>query len=141
LQEQYSRIPIIELYDQLVVPLQGDLTDQAAGQMTQDVLERIRTTGAKGLVIDLTGVWMLDSHLCSVLSQLAMAARLMGTRSVICGMNPDTAMTLQMMGVDLKFTQTALRLEAALERLGVRVISGEHAEHDLHELPEEDVDE
>lgn len=118
---QYHRVPIIRLWNQLVVPLQGDLTDELAEWMINDVLERIRETDADGLVIDLTGVWMLDSHLCHVLSNLAAAAKLMGASTVICGMNPDTALTLQTMGVDMQLTRTALRLETALEMQGIRL--------------------
>lgn len=117
----HLRIPIMELCEQLVVPLQGDVTDEIAARLLSDVLDRIRSCGARGLVLDLTGVWLLDSHLCSVLSRLAAAARLMGTRSVICGMNPDTALTLQTMGIGVGFAATALRLEDALEVLGVHV--------------------
>lgn len=118
----YTRVPIIELFDQLLVPLQGDITDSLAERLTSDVLERIRSSGAAGLVIDLTGVWMLDSHLCAVLSTMAASARLMGARTVVCGMNPDTAMTLQTMGVEMRFSNTALKLEGALEALGVRLV-------------------
>jgi rsbT antagonist protein RsbS len=123
LQRSHERVPIIQLFDQLVVPLQGDITDDLADALTQDVLERIRRSDAAGLVIDLTGVWMLDSHLCHVLSNLATAAGLMGASTVLCGMNPDTALTLQTMGIDMRLTRTALRLENALAMQGVRLLT------------------
>jgi rsbT antagonist protein RsbS len=73
-------------------------------------------------VIDVTGVWMIDSHLCAVLSHLASCARLMGTRTIISGLSPEIALTLQTMGVELQSMQTALTVEQALEMLGLRVV-------------------
>jgi rsbT antagonist protein RsbS len=113
-------IPVIELWGQLLVPLQGELGDRQMDDLQTNVLERIRDRGAEGVVIDASGVWMMDSHLCAVLGRLAGAARLMGARAVLCGLGPDVVMTLQSMGIDLEGVDTALGLEAALELLGVR---------------------
>ncbi len=116
----YSRIPIIKLWHLLLVPLQGELTDELAGQLTNEVLEQIHKFGSSGLVIDITGLWLVDSHLCAVLSQLSSAASLMGASTFISGMKPDIALTLETMGVQLKGVSTTLDLEGALERLGVK---------------------
>jgi rsbT antagonist protein RsbS len=93
-------------------------------------------------VLDLTGVWIMDSHLCSVLSNLASAARLMGTPTIISGLSPEIAMTLQTMGVELESVQTALSLEQALAMLGLDVRRAEedderNADRDLWEEDEE----
>jgi rsbT antagonist protein RsbS len=117
-QELY-RVQIIKLWNNILVPLMGEINDQLARRLNEDVLQRIHETGAAGLVIDVTGVWMMDSHLCSVLSRLAEAAGLIGTRTVISGLTPDIAITLQMMGAELRGAHTALTLEEALESLGV----------------------
>ena len=114
-----NRIPVIQLWQRIVVPLQGDVTDETAAVLVDDVLRTIRDTSAAGLVIDVTGMWTMDSHLCHVIANLAAAARLMGTPTVICGMSAPIAMTLQTMGADFRLAQTALTLEDALERLGV----------------------
>src|SRR6478735_3931912 len=116
----YSRIPIIKLWHLLLVPLQGELTDELASQLTDEVLEQIHKFGSSGLVIDITGLWLVDSHLCAVLSQLSSAASLMGASTFISGMKPDIALTLETMGVQLKGVSTTLDLEGALERLGVK---------------------
>src|SRR5205814_2189237 len=76
---------------------------------------------ASGLVIDITGLWVLDSHLCSILAELASDASLMGARTLISGMNPDIALTLETMGVGLGNVLTTLDLESALNVLGVRL--------------------
>ena len=82
---------------------------------------RIYLTGASGLVLDITGLWMVDSHLCAVLSNIASAAALVGAKTIISGMSPEIATTLQTMGAELRGAQTALTVEEALEALGVRV--------------------
>jgi rsbT antagonist protein RsbS len=119
---EHTRIPIIKIWHILLVPLQGQVDDALAEQLRQDVLVRIQNTEVTGLVMDVTGLWLMDSHLCSVLSQIASAARLMGTYTVICGMAPEIALTLQTMGLELSNVGTELSLEQALARLGVGVL-------------------
>jgi rsbT antagonist protein RsbS len=114
------RVPIIKIWDILLVPLQGEITDEVAARLKGDVLERIHSEGATGVVIDVTALWMMDSHLCSVISRLAAASSLMGARTFLCGMNPDIALTIHAMGLDLESVQATLSLEEALELLGVR---------------------
>lgn len=123
-----KRLPIINLWDRILVPLQGDVTDDLAEQLNTDVLKAIHESGARGLVVDLTGVWIMDSHLCAVLTNLAGAARLMGTPTILSGMSPEIAMTLQAMGVELASIRTALTLEQALTMLGLEVHRAEDAE-------------
>lgn len=113
------RIPIIRVWDLLLVPLQGELEDALAERLLADVLEAIHAEEVSGLVIDITGLWMMDSHLCAVLSRLACAAELMGARTVVSGMSAETALTLQTMGLELAGVQTVLSLEQALELRGV----------------------
>ena len=125
-----KRLPIINLWDRILVPLQGDVTDDLAEQLNTDVLRSIHESGAKGLVLDLTGVWIMDSHLCAVLSNLAAAARLMGTPTILSGLSPEIAMTLQAMGVELAAVRTALTLEQALTMLGLEVHRAEDAERE-----------
>ena len=125
---ELRRLPIIKLWDRLVVPIQGEITDELASHLSQEILREIHVSGAHGLVLDLTGVWIMDSHLCSVLSNLASAARLMGTPTIISGLSPEIAMTLQTMGVELVSVQTALTLEQALAMLGLDVLRAEEAD-------------
>lgn len=114
----YNRIPIIKLWHVLLIPLQGELTDELADQLTAEVLDRIHREGTSGIVVDITGLWMVDSHLCSVLSQLSAAAQLLGAKTIISGLKPDIALTLETMGIELHALTTALDLEAALLGLG-----------------------
>jgi rsbT antagonist protein RsbS len=120
MEDDYNGIPIIKFWEFLLVPLQGDMTDDMAGQLVSAVLDKIHVEGSVGLVIDITGLWLVDSHLCSVLSQLAAAAKLMGARTIISGMKPEIAMALETMGITLQNVKTTLDLETALDLLGVR---------------------
>ncbi len=124
----HQSIPIIKLWHLLLVPLQGELTDELANQLTSEVLQRIHELGCSGLLIDITGLWLVDSHLCAVLSHLSQAASLMGAKTFISGMKPDIALTLETMGVELKGVRTTLDLESALQLLGVQ-----RPEHDEDE--------
>jgi rsbT antagonist protein RsbS len=120
LDTHYSRVPIIKAWNLLLIPLQGEMTDDLANELTNEVLDRIHRLGCSGLVIDITGLWIVDSHLCAVLSQLSSSAALMGARTFISGMKPDIALALETMGVQLKGVSTTLDLEDALELLGIR---------------------
>lgn len=118
--DQAGRVPILRLWGRLLVTMQGEITDDLAEQVSEDLLRMIHIDGADGLVLDLTGVWNMDSHLCAALSRLAQSAGLMGTPTIITGLSPEIAQTLQMMGIELD-VQTALTVEQALERLGISV--------------------
>ncbi len=119
-----GRIPLIPLWGQLIVALQGDMDDRQAAILAEDVLRAIQRTGAKGMVVDISGLWLVDSHLCSVLARLATSSRLMGTRTILTGMNPDVALTLQSMGIQFEGVETALGLEEGLALLGLQVVGG-----------------
>jgi rsbT antagonist protein RsbS len=134
---ELKRLPIINLWDRILVPIQGDVNDDLAEQLNTEVLRAIHESGAKGLVIDLTAVWIMDSHLCAVLSNLAAAAALMGTPTILSGLSPEIAMTLQAMGVEFEDVRTALTLEQALTMLGLEV---RRAEDDDEEDEDEDDD-
>jgi rsbT antagonist protein RsbS len=122
-----DRLPVINLWNHVLVPLQGEISDAIAERLVDQVLDTIKNTGAEGLIIDLTGIWMVDSHLCAVLSRLAASARLMGAHSIMCGMNAQVAITLQTMGIDMGVVRTTLTLEAAFKSLGIGRLDGKEA--------------
>jgi rsbT antagonist protein RsbS len=116
---QGHRIPIIKLWNLLVVPLQGDVSDGVADELRREVLDRIHREGCSGLIVDITGLWTVDSHLCALLSRLSTAASVMGAKTFVAGMNAEIALTLETMDIPLTGVRTTLDLERALELLGV----------------------
>jgi rsbT antagonist protein RsbS len=111
------RIPIIELYSNLIVPIQGSIADGAMAALTDDVTRRIAHGAARGLVIDVSGVELMDSFITRNIRDLAIAARLMGVPTVVSGLRPAIAITLVEMGLEIHGLETTLNLERALERL------------------------
>jgi rsbT antagonist protein RsbS len=112
-----ARIPIIELYSNLVVPIQGAIDDDAMARLQEDVTQRIQADGARGLVIDVSGIEFLDSFMTKNLRDLALTARLMGVSAVVSGLRPAVAITLIEMGLEIPGVKTTLNLERALEAL------------------------
>lgn len=135
--EPVYRIPIIKLWSLLLVPLQGDVTDRASEQLKEELLVRVHREDVDGLIIDISALWLVDSHLCSTLSHIASAAALMGTETVLSGMKPETAITLETMGIELKGVRTTLNLDDALQQLGVH--RARQAWHDGYAIETEPV--
>jgi rsbT antagonist protein RsbS len=112
-----GHVPVLRLGDVLLVTLQGDLYDSAAQQLQQDLGETIVSTGVTGLVIDISGVEIVDSFLGRVLAEIAANARLLAARTVVAGMRPAVAITLVELGLTLPGLRTALTTEAAMDLL------------------------
>ncbi len=114
---QDARIPIIGLYANLIVPIQGAIADDVMVQLQEDVTRRIEGGRVRGLVIDVSGIEILDSYLTRNLRDLALTARLMGVSAVVSGLRPAVAITLIEMGLEIPGVHTTLNLERALEVL------------------------
>ncbi|MFF5402703.1 STAS domain-containing protein [Streptomyces misionensis] len=113
-------VPVLALGDVLLVSLQGELHDGMAEQLQQDLSERVATTGVTGVVIDISGVEIVDSFLGRVLAEIASTARLLAARTVLAGMRPAVAITLVELGLTLPGLTTALDVDRALELLSQR---------------------
>lgn len=115
-----THIPIIKLYDTLIVTIQVELSDRVVMQLKDDIGETIQTLGPKGLIIDVSGVGIIDSYISRAIRDIGLMSRLMGVEAVISGLDPNIAMTLTEMGMDLEGVNTYLHLEAAYEALNGR---------------------
>lgn len=119
----------------LVVPIQGELYDELILQIQRDILEEIKQTGIKGVIVDLAGVDIIDSFLGRVVSDTAKMASMLGATTVLTGFKPAVVASL----VDLDFEpgdiQTALTLEDGFHKLGPIVAPEEieEVEEDLEE--------
>ncbi|WUA30079.1 STAS domain-containing protein [Streptomyces canus] len=113
-------VPVLALGDVLLVTLQGELHDGAAEQLQHDISRRIASSPmlVAGVVIDLSGVEIIDSFLGRVLAEIAASARLLAARTILAGMRPAVAITLVELGLPLPGLCTALNVEKALSLLG-----------------------
>ncbi|MCM3588732.1 STAS domain-containing protein [Mesobacillus maritimus] len=111
------RIPILKLYNCLLVSIQWELDDQTALQFQEDLLQKIHETNASGVVIDLTSIDFIDSFIAKVLGDVIDMSNLMGAKVVITGIQPAVAITLIELGIGLNNVLTAIDLEKGLEKL------------------------
>jgi rsbT co-antagonist protein RsbR len=108
--------PVLRVRDRLLIlPIIGGLDSQRARQLTQQLLSAIRETRARMVVIDITGVGMIDLTVANHLVQTIEAARLMGAQAIITGLSSEVAQTLVDLGVDLSMMQTVGDLQGGLE--------------------------
>ena len=110
-------VPILQLRDILLTSIQVDLTDQEALEFQNDLLHKVTVTDAKGVVIDITAMDVVDSFMARVLNETATMVRVLGAEAVVCGMQPNVALTLIEMGRQLVGVETTLNLDQALERI------------------------
>jgi rsbT antagonist protein RsbS len=116
-----KRIPIIKIRDYLIVSIQVDMHDRLALQLQTQILEEIYRTGAKGVLIDISTLEMVDSFIGRVLSGMASMASIMDAAVVIVGMQPAVAITLVELGLEMPGVDTALNMELGMEMLEKRL--------------------
>jgi len=115
------RIPIIKIHDFLIVSIQVDMHDRMAIQLQTQILEEISRTGAKGVLIDISTLEMVDSFIGRVLSGMASMASIMDAAVVIVGMQPAVAITLVELGLEMPGVETALNMELGMDMLDRRL--------------------
>jgi rsbT antagonist protein RsbS len=119
-----DRIPILVLGDSLLVSIQVELQDHTVLTLQEDLAERIVQTGARGVVIDISGVEIVDSFIGRMLASIAALSRVLDAETVVVGMRPAVAITLVELGVSFDGVRTALDLEKGLAIL--RGLAGRH---------------
>jgi len=108
--------PVLRLRDRLLImPIIGVIDSHRASQLTQHLLQRIRTDRAKVVVMDITGVPTVDSAVANHLSQAVQASRLMGATVIVTGLSAEVAQTLVRLGVDLTKVRTVGDLQEGIE--------------------------
>lgn len=117
-------IPILKVGSNLLVTVHIELRDAVADAFQEDVLATIEKTGAAGLLIDISGLDMVDTYVARVLAETGRMARLMGTETVLVGMRPDVSATLIRMGYAMDGVQTALNVDDGLEVLAASTKKG-----------------
>jgi len=112
-----ERIPVLKIGPVLLVSIQVELDDEVVVALQEDLARRIVETGATGVVIDISGLEVVDSFVGRMLSTMAAVSGILDARAVVVGMRPAVAITLVEMGLDLPGVDTALDLERGLRRL------------------------
>ena len=125
------RIPIIKIKNYLIVSIQVDMHDKLAIQLQSQILEEIERTGAKGVLIDISVLEMVDSFIGRMLSGMASMASIMDAAVVIVGMQPAVAITLVELGLEMPGVDTALNMEKGMEMLDKRLLELEDDDLDL----------
>ncbi|MFF2860226.1 STAS domain-containing protein [Streptomyces rubiginosohelvolus] len=112
-----ERVPVLRIGDILLVSIQVDLEDQTVLDLQEDLSEQIVARAARGVVIDITAVEIVDSFVGRMLATIASISRLLDAETVVVGMRPAVAITLVELGLSLGGVRTALDLEKGLALL------------------------
>jgi rsbT antagonist protein RsbS len=115
-----ERVPIIKIGQTLLVSIQGDLEDQSVMRLQEDLANELAAVGARGVIIDITAVELVDSFMGRMLTMMGSVSRLFDAETIIAGMRPAVAITLTELGLSLQGVRTALNAEKALEFLNGR---------------------
>jgi rsbT antagonist protein RsbS len=112
-----ERIPILKMGDFLLVTIQVDMHDRLALQLQDDLTARIAQSGARGVLIDISALAVVDSFIGRMIGNLAAMARVLDAQTVVTGMRPAVAITLVELGLDLTGVRTALNVEKGMAQL------------------------
>ena len=112
-----DHIPILKMGEFLLVTIQVDMHDQLAIQLQDDLTNRISKTGAKGVLIDISALGMVDSYMGRMLANISSMAAILDARTVLVGMQPAVAITLVELGLTLHGVKTALNVDRGMEYL------------------------
>lgn len=123
-----DRIPILQMGEFLLVTIQVDMHDQLAMTLQDDLTARIEKTGAKGVLIDISSLEMVDSFIGRMIANISGMSRILDASTVVVGMRPAVAITLVELGLSLTGVQTALSVERGMERLRA-AMAGKDADH------------
>ena len=121
-----ERIPILKMGEFLLVTIQVDMHDQLAMTLQDDLTERIVGTRARGVLIDISALEIVDSFIGRMLGNIASMSRMLDAETVVVGMRPAVAITLVELGLTLTGVRTALNVEAGMELLRDTIENGQH---------------
>ena len=113
-----ERIPILRMGDLLLVTIQVDMHDRLAMTLQDDLTERIVRDAARGVLIDISALDLVDSFIGRMISNTAAMARVLDAQTVVVGMQPAVAITLVELGLTLHGVKTALNVEKGMALLG-----------------------
>ncbi len=116
-----EKIPILRMGEFLLVTIQVDMHDRLALALQDDLTNRITETGARGVLIDISSLEIVDSFIGRMLGNIAAMSRVLDAQTVVVGMPPAVAITLVELGMSLTGVKTALNVDAGMELLRLAV--------------------
>jgi rsbT antagonist protein RsbS len=112
-----DKIPILRMGSILLVTIQVDLYDRLALSLETDLIQAVHKTGARGVLIDISAVSIVDSFMGRILGNIASMTRVLDAQTVVVGMQPAVAITLIELGLSLEGVHTALDVERGMTLL------------------------
>jgi rsbT antagonist protein RsbS len=112
-----ERIPILQMGEFLLVTIQVDMHDRLAMALQDDLTDRISRTSARGVLIDISALEIVDSFIGRILGNIAKMSRVLDAETVVVGMQPAVAITLVELGLSLTGIRTALNVEKGMALL------------------------
>ena len=116
-----ERIPILKMGEYLLVTIQVDMHDRLAMTLQDDLTSRIVEARAKGVLIDISALEIVDSFIGRMLADIAAMSRVLDAETVVVGMRPAVAITLVELGLSLSGVRTALNVERGMDLLRQRI--------------------
>jgi rsbT antagonist protein RsbS len=123
-----EKIPILRMGGYLLVTIQVDMHDRLAMTLQEDLTNRISETAARGVLIDISSLEIVDSFIGRMLGNIAAMSRVLDAQTVVVGMQPAVAITLVELGMSLPGVRTALNVDAGMELLR-HSLNGNKANH------------
>ncbi|SEM93050.1 rsbT antagonist protein RsbS [Chitinophaga rupis] len=129
-----DRIPVLQMGKFLLVTIQVDLYDRLALNLESDLVQMVSKTGARGVLIDISALSIVDSFMGRIIGNIGNMSKIMDAETVVVGMQPAVAITLVELGLELKGVSTALNVVKGMELLHKKIGSFEDTieeeEHD-----------
>ena len=116
-----ERIPILKMGNYLLVTVQVDMHDRLAMTLQEDLTSKIVATHARGVLIDISALEIVDSFIGRMLADIAAMSRILDAETVVVGMRPAVAITLVELGLSLPGVRTALNVERGMDLLKARI--------------------
>lgn len=116
-----DQIPILKMGKFLLVTIQIDLYDRLATNLETNLVQMVNKTGARGVLIDISALSIVDSFMGRILGNIGSMSKIMDAETVVVGMQPAVAITLIELGLELRGVHTALNVERGMELLKTKI--------------------
>lgn len=121
-----EKIPILKMGKFLLVTIQIDLYDRLAVNLESDLVQMVSKTGARGVLIDISALSIVDSFMGRIIGNIGSMSKIMDAETVVVGMQPAVAITLIELGLELKGVHTALNVERGMALLKKKIGADEN---------------